>query len=226
MYDVWEVVFRLVLASCLGGCVGLEREVHGRPAGLRTYLILSLGSCLIMVVSEYLALHFHARFPGLPIQFDPGRIAAQAVTGIGFLGAGVILRYKDTVRGLTTAACVWTVCAVGLAVGGGFYLIGTLVTALTLLSLLGLKALEKRMRKDWYQEMEIVSDDVPGFLGRIQEILAKHQFKIMNSGLRRDLSRKEMIATFSLMRRTVHPDRKVLQEIFELEGVKRVELDY
>ncbi len=81
MYDGWEVVLRLVLASCLGACVGLEREVHGRPAGLRTYLILSLGSCLIMVVSEYLAVHFHARFPGLPMQFDPGRIAAQAVTG-------------------------------------------------------------------------------------------------------------------------------------------------
>ena len=74
--------------------------------------------------------------------------------------------------------------------------------------------------------MEIVSDDVPGFLGRIQEILARHQFKIMNSGLRRDLSKKEMIASFSLMRRTVHPDQKVLQEIFELEGVKRVNLDY
>jgi putative Mg2+ transporter-C (MgtC) family protein len=222
----WETIFRLVLAAVLGACVGLERELHGRPAGLRTYLILSLGSCLIMVVSEYLAVDFHGKFPGLPMQVDPGRIAAQAVTGIGFLGAGVILRYKDTVRGLTTAACIWTVCAVGLAVGGGFYLIGTVVTALTLLSLLGLKALEKRMRKDWYQEMEIVSDDVPGLLGHIQEILARHQFKIMNSGLRRDLSQKEMIASFSLVRRTNHPDREVLQEIFELKGVKRVGLDY
>ncbi len=222
----WETIFRLVMAAALGACVGLEREFHGRPAGLRTYLILSLGSCLIMVVSEYLAVHFHGKFPGLPMQFDPGRIAAQAVTGIGFLGAGVILRYKDTVRGLTTAACVWTVCAVGLAVGGGFYLIGIVVTALTLLSLLGLKALESRMRKDWYQEMEVVSDNVPGLLRRIQEILATHNFRIMNSGLKRDLSKKEMTASFSLVRRTVHPDRKVLQEILELDGVRRVELEY
>ncbi len=111
------IMIRLVLASVLGGLIGLEREVHGREAGIRTYLLVCLGSALIMVVSEYL----FVRYQGTPqsgfIRGDPGRIAAQAITGIGFLGAGVIIRYRDSIRGLTTAACMWVTCAIGLAVG-------------------------------------------------------------------------------------------------------------
>jgi putative Mg2+ transporter-C (MgtC) family protein len=117
-----EILFRLVLAAILGAIVGFEREVHGRPAGIRTYLILCLGSALVMVMSEYLFYGMMEKLPADTLRVDPGRIAAQALTGIGFLGAGVILRYKDTIRGLTTAACVWVVCAIGLAIGGGFYL--------------------------------------------------------------------------------------------------------
>ena len=117
-----EILFRLLLAAILGALVGFEREVHGRPAGIRTYLILCLGSALIMVMSEYLSYGLVEKLPMDTLRFDPARIAAQAVTGIGFLGAGVILRYKDTIRGLTTAACVWVVCAIGLAIGAGFYL--------------------------------------------------------------------------------------------------------
>ena len=111
-----EFLVRLVLAALLGGAVGLEREVHGRSAGIRTYLILSLGTALLMVLSEYLLVAYHGKYPGLGLQGDPGRIAGQAITGVGFLGAGVIIRYKDTILGLTTAACVWLVCSVGLAV--------------------------------------------------------------------------------------------------------------
>ena len=105
-----EILFRLVLAAILGAMVGLEREVHGRPAGIRTYLILCLGSALIMVMSEYLEFGLVAKISPDILRVDPGRIAAQALTGIGFLGAGVILRYRDTIRGLTTAACVRRLC--------------------------------------------------------------------------------------------------------------------
>jgi putative Mg2+ transporter-C (MgtC) family protein len=220
-----EIIFRLILASLLGGVVGLEREVHGRPAGVRTYLILSLGSALIMVLSEYLFLKYRTGVPGINLQVDPGRIAAQAITGIGFLGAGVIIRYKDTIRGLTTAACVWVVCAVGLAIGSGFYLFGSVVTGLTVISLVGLKRFERRLPKDWYQQMEVVSRDVPGQIDRIQEIIEKHDFKVINFGLRKDLEKKEATATFLLRLRTVHPERHFLQEVFDLEGVKRVELE-
>ena len=221
-----EVIFRLLLASLLGGVVGLEREVHGRPAGVRTYLILSLGSALIMVISEYIALKFPGGLPGVSLQVDPGRIAAQAITGIGFLGAGVILRYKDTIRGLTTAACVWVVCAIGLAIGAGFYLFGTVVAGLTVFSLLVLKAFERIIKRDWYKEMEIISEDLPGQVDRIQEVIDKYNFKIVNMGIRKDLQKKELTAYFLLRLRTVFPDRRVLQEVFDLEGVKRVDLEY
>ena len=139
-----EILFRLLLAAILGALVGFEREVHGRPAGIRTYLILCLGSALIMVLSEYLPYGLVEKLPPDALRVDPGRIAAQAVTGIGFLGAGVILRYKDTIRGLTTAACVWVVCAIGLAIGAGFYLYGSVVAGLTIFSLVGIKFFEKR----------------------------------------------------------------------------------
>jgi putative Mg2+ transporter-C (MgtC) family protein len=222
MIDHWDIILRLSYAAFLGACVGLEREFHGRPAGLRTYLILSLGSALLMVISENLFYLVQARAPHIPMSFDPSRIAAQAITGIGFLGAGVIIRYKDSIRGLTTAACVWAVAAVGLTVGAGFYLYGTMVTALIICSLLGLKVLERRMRKDWYQEVEVVTEDRPGIISRIQEILEKHHYHVVNIGLKRDLQNQEVTANFSMVHRTVRPDRSVLEAVFDIEGVKRL----
>jgi putative Mg2+ transporter-C (MgtC) family protein len=220
-----EVLFRLVLAAILGGVVGFEREVHGRPAGIRTYLILGLGSALIMVVSLYLSAGVGDKLLPEALRVDPARIAAQAVTGIGFLGAGVILRYKDTIRGLTTAACVWVVCAIGLAVGAGFYLFSTVVTALTVFSLVGIKAMEKKLKKDWYQEMTVVSQDLPGQFNHIQDTIQKHECEVVNFGLSRDLHKKEITATFLLRVRTTHPDRRMFQEVFELPGVKLVDLN-
>ncbi len=217
-----EILLRLVLAAVLGGVVGLEREVHGRPAGVRTYLLLCMGSALIMVVSEFLLPFGIQKI----LRADPARIAAQAVTGIGFLGAGVILRYKDSIRGLTTAACVWVACAIGLAIGAGFYLFSAAVTVLTVASLVGLKALEQRLKKDWYKEMTVISSDEAGQVKSIQEVLAHHDFEIVNFGLRRDHDRQEFHASFLLRVRAVRPSREVLQDVFNLAGIKSVQLDY
>jgi putative Mg2+ transporter-C (MgtC) family protein len=219
-----EFLGRLVLAALLGGVVGLEREIHGRPAGIRTYLILSLGTALLMVLSEYLVVAYHGKYPGLNLQGDPGRIAGQAITGIGFLGAGVIIRYKDTIRGLTTAACVWLVCSVGLAVGAGFYVLGVAVTLLTLIALIGLKAGERRMRKDWFEDLEIVSTDLPGQITLMKSLIVQHGFEVIGSGLRRDAEKKELKATFQVRVRAVLPQREILQDLIELEGVKEVNL--
>ncbi len=226
MVSNYEILFRLFLAAVLGAVVGLEREVHGRPAGIRTYLLLCMGSALIMVVSELLFFKYESKGLGDILRADPGRIAAQAVTGIGFLGAGVILRYKDTIRGLTTAACVWVACAIGLAIGAGFYLFGGAVTGLTLVSLVGLKAFERRLKKDWYKEMTVVARDETGQLNHIQDIIAKNEFEIVNFGLKKDLERHEIRASFLLRVRTVNPSRQVLQEVFAVEGVKSVDLDF
>jgi putative Mg2+ transporter-C (MgtC) family protein len=219
-----EFLGRLVLAAVLGGAIGLEREIHGRSAGIRTYLILSLGTALLMVLSEYLLVSYQGKFPGLGLQGDPGRIAGQAITGIGFLGGGVIIRYQDSIRGLTTAACVWLVCSVGLAVGAGFYFVGVVVTILTLLALVSLKGWERRMRKDWFENLEVVSNDLPGQITRMTELIVRHGFEVTSFGLKRDSEKRELNANFRLRIRAVRPQREVLQDLLELEGVKAVEL--
>jgi len=129
-----QVVLRLLLAAALGGIIGFEREKHNRRmAGFRTHILVSIGSALIMLVSIYI----FEIYAGKAV-VDPSRIAAGVVTGIGFLGAGTIIRSGESVRGLTTAASLWTVSGIGLAVGCGFYIAGwaTAIIAFTTLYLL------------------------------------------------------------------------------------------
>lgn len=133
----WELVLRLVAAALMGGAVGFEREISDQPAGFRTHMLVALGSCLFALLSAF---GFRAFFPdGDPTRFDPSRVAAQIVSGIGFLGAGAILRYGATVRGLTTAASLWVVAAVGMAAALGAYLVAGVTTAITVIALWGLK---------------------------------------------------------------------------------------
>ena len=134
----WQMIMRLCLAALLGGIVGTERGAGDRPAGLRTHVLVCTGSALIMIVSIY-------AFDPQVYPRDPGRIAAQVVSGIGFLGAGTILHEGMTVRGLTTAASLWMVAAIGLAVGGGMILIGVVSTAIMLITLVTFHGWEKRL---------------------------------------------------------------------------------
>ncbi len=219
-----EIILRLVLASFLGGVIGLEREIHGREAGVRTTLLVCLGSALFMVISESFFFKYESRLLGGPFHVDPVRLAAQVVTGVGFLGAGVIIRMKESIRGVTTAASIWVVCAVGLAVGSGYYFFGVITSAIAVLSLIGLKVFEKRLRKDWYKEIIIVSEDREGQLNRVQDVIDRYQVKVIGFGLRKDRQKKEMTATFRLRLHTVKPDRDLLKEVFEIEGIKRADL--
>jgi putative Mg2+ transporter-C (MgtC) family protein len=138
----WELIVRLLIAAGLGSLIGAERERLIWAAGLRTHMLVCVGSCLFMVVSAY----GFATVIGPGVILDPSRVAAQVVSGIGFLGAGSILLRGDLVRGLTTAASLWTVAAIGLAVGGGLYVEAIAATAIILVILAGIKPLEK-----WYQ---------------------------------------------------------------------------
>jgi putative Mg2+ transporter-C (MgtC) family protein len=128
------VVFRLVVAALLGGAVGIERELRDREAGFRTHLLVSAGSALFTLVSAY-GFHDFIANGGSVIQADPTRIAAQIVTGIGFLGAGAIIREGLAVRGLTTAATLWVVAAIGMASGAGYYAAAVTATVLTVVAL-------------------------------------------------------------------------------------------
>jgi len=141
MTDV-ELVLRLVLAAGLGSLIGIERERLLWTAGLRTHMLVSVGACLCMIVSA----HGFDAVLGPHIILDPSRVAAQVVSGVGFLGAGSIILRNEAVKGLTTAASLWAVAAVGLAAGGGLYVAAVAATLIILIILAGLKPLEARLR--------------------------------------------------------------------------------
>lgn len=134
MLTDFQVIIRLLLSVVLSGLIGFERQIHRRHAGLRTHILVSLGSCLIMLTSLYVFDIYIGK-----AQLDPTRIAAGVITGIGFLGAGTIIKESEGVRGLTTAASLWVVASIGLAVGIGFYTAAVFSTVLTLAVLYFLK---------------------------------------------------------------------------------------
>lgn len=131
--------YKLILSMLLGSAVGYERKRKGQMAGVRTFSLIAMGATLAMIISIYLPQEYLGLKNG-----DPGRIAAQVVSGIGFLGAGAIIQMKGSVRGLTTAAGIWIVAAIGLAVGAGLYIISVIATALILIVLMYIERFEHR----------------------------------------------------------------------------------
>lgn len=214
---------RLLLASLLGALIGLEREIHGRTAGFRTHLLVSLGSALFMAVSINVYREFGDFSGKVPVGVDPGRVAAQVVTGIGFLGAGAIIRDKASVRGLTTAACLWIAAAIGLACGAGLYLLPILVAAVSLISLVALKKIEGVLARDRYAMLKVESDDVEGQLERIIRAVETIGFKLTPYGVERKSSG---LCVFELQVK-MHGKSittEAIDRISALEGVKRIEL--
>ena len=139
-----EVLLRVVLAGALGGAIGAEREIREREAGLRTHMLVAVGAALFTIVSAYAWGDFEFSTAN-GVTFDPTRIAAQVVTGIGFLGAGAIIRQGLSIRGLTTAASLWVVAAIGMASGAGYYSAAVITTVVVLVSLWPLRIVAHRM---------------------------------------------------------------------------------
>jgi len=136
------IILRLLLSGILSGLIGFEREIHHRSAGLRTHILVSLGSTLVMLTSLYIFDIYKDKVP-----LDPARIAAGVITGIGFLGAGTIIRMGQDVRGLTTAASLWVTAAIGLSVGCGFYISSIFTTIFVIFVLCFLRGIENRLLK-------------------------------------------------------------------------------
>jgi putative Mg2+ transporter-C (MgtC) family protein len=139
-----ELALRIVVAAALGGAVGFEREMRDQPAGFRTHMLVSLGSALFTLVGAYAPSAF-LEGAGATVTLDPTRVAAQVVTGIGFLGAGAILRHGLSVRGLTTAAALWVTAAIGVAVGLGYWQGALFAVATTVVALYGMKRFERTL---------------------------------------------------------------------------------
>ncbi|MBE3577475.1 MAG: MgtC/SapB family protein [Limnochordales bacterium] len=171
---ITEIVLRLVFAMLLGGLIGLERELHGRAAGFRTHILMAVGSALIMELSMY-------AFPLDPARGlvrDPARLAAQVVSGVGFIGAGTVLREGASIRGLTTAASLWVVSGIGLAVGAGFYIAGLTTAMLVITTLLLLRPLEHRFLTPRSQFVSIVIADHPGQLAAVTRLIAERNINV------------------------------------------------
>lgn len=173
----WEqIVFRVVAGAVLGGLVGLEREIRGQDAGFRTHTVVAMGSTLFTLVSIYGFESFITGAVNEPLRFDPSRVAAQIVVGIGFLGAGAIMRHGTSVKGLTTAASLWVVAAMGLAVGAGFWVGAVTVSLLLLLVLRVLRPTENIIVKWVYPEgarliisLESQAVDSTSFIQELEE---------------------------------------------------------
>lgn len=168
--SVITIVIRLCLATVLGGLVGLERESKRRAAGFRTHILVSLGAALVMVTSEYI---FY-EYKGLT-NLDPARLGAQVISGIGFLGAGTIIRQGDSVKGLTTAASLWVVSCIGLAAGSGFYVAAVVATAIVYVTLILLGRIEKLVvkKKEYNFELCLEIENKPGKIGEVTTLLGQ-----------------------------------------------------
>jgi len=175
-YDLYiDFLVRMLLASLLGGLIGLERDIHGRAAGLRTHLLVSLGAAVFTILSGVIS--NNAANSGFTT--DPARIAAQIVSGIGFLGAGVIIKEGANVRGLTTAACLWTVAAIGMATGSGYYAIAIFATVIAMIGLAILKYGENLYSKDAYRILSIQTP-IEVNASQIIQIIKSKRLKILS----------------------------------------------
>lgn len=217
---------KLLLAAILGAVIGLEREIHGRPAGFRTHLLVSLGACLYVITS----IHFYnlfGNFSGnLPVGVDPGRVAAQVVTGIGFLGAGAIIREKASIRGLTTAACLWLAAAIGLACGVGLFGVSIVVTVMSLLSLLLLKRIEMMIPRDTYLYLRVWSDNLPGQLQKIELLIAGSNLQAMHSNVEKNVETGQLHVVYQVKNVSRELSCVPIDTISALEGVKRVAMGW
>jgi putative Mg2+ transporter-C (MgtC) family protein len=217
----WQALIRLVVACVLGALVGIERQHHGREAGFRTQLLVALGAALTMVVS----INFE-RYYGRPgvsevIRLDPARIAYGVMVGIGFLGAGAIIRRGSVINGLTTAASLWCTAAVGLACGFGMFWIALFATILVLAALVMLGAVEGRVGARWHKIAIVAIKPRPGVnsVTMLGQALASHGVKISDVGYMRDNETDLEIVTLQI---SVAASRKFDEMVDWLRDVPEV----
>ncbi|ABA89206.1 MgtC family protein [Syntrophotalea carbinolica DSM 2380] len=220
-YDI-SLLGRLLLAALLGAMLGFEREIHGRPAGFRTHLLVTMGACLMMVVSEYFYTRYHVLSSSGSMRIDPGRVAAQIVTGIGFLGAGAIIKDGSAIRGLTTAACLWIAAGIGMAVGVGLYVPALAVTGMAVGALMFLKRLEDAMAKDSYADLTIFCDPDPAVSSSLEALLDDRGLRRVETAMEKDKVAQEVRYDFVVKKFGGMDFRTFVDELAAIPGVRKV----
>ena len=222
MISETQIILRVLLGAALGAVIGFERERDNQPAGLRTHMILVIGATLAMVLSVNLGYLF-AR-PGTPA--DPARLAAQVISGIGFLGAGAILRYGFNVKGLTTATSLWTMAIVGLAVGAGYYLIGVVTTALMLLVLGLLNVIENRFVRTSVSRYIVVQADYnKGVVKSIRKLVNEFADDLLSFTIQKHVKNKRL--RIQIVAR-IHRDQtleELVDSLSDIEGIRSLKVE-
>ncbi|MFZ5989952.1 MAG: MgtC/SapB family protein [Bacillota bacterium] len=212
------VLVRLLLAGVLGGVIGYERESMNRPAGFRTHILVCVGAALVMTTNQFI----FEQYRGIT-NVDPARLGAQVISGIGFLGAGTIIREGVSVKGLTTAASLWAVSCVGIAAGTGFYE-GAVITAFIIyITLIVLKRLEKHFtKKSQLSLFYIKTRNLPGQIGSIGVIFGKHNIMIKNIEFNNINDNEEAIIKFLIKIPANVKKEEIMSELQGINGVQRV----
>ncbi len=211
------MAIRLLLSCVLGGLIGYEREAQHKSAGLRTHILVSIGSCLIMILS----IKIYLSVQGLT-NADPARLAAQVVSGIGFLGAGSIIKEGPTVKGLTTAASLWVVSGVGLAIGAGYYIEALMSTGLVFLTLTILSRIEKKDHQ-YIKRITVMTVDRPGQIGKIGSELGKYGIGIQDITI--DQHNDMLMITFIVNISQSVRTNDITIDMLGIEGVTSVNVD-
>jgi len=217
MSEDFELLGRLLLAAVLGGAIGAERELNDQAAGLRTHMLLTIGACLFTLVSAY-------GFGG-GVGTDPSRLAAQIVTGIGFLGGGAIVRQGLTVKGLTTAASIWATASVGVAIGAGSYVLGIGGTLLVVGTLFGLRRLSNLLQRWGVSREEYVLSTTTEFdAQRVVDAIRSERVDL-RSLERREGDEEDQIVLVVKLRPLYRPEQ-LIDVLGRLDGVRYVEWEH
>jgi putative Mg2+ transporter-C (MgtC) family protein len=217
-----EVILRIVIGAVLGALIGLERERQGQPAGLRTHIILVIGATLAMTLSINLAMQFQPLAPN----GDPARLAAQVIVGIGFLGAGAIMRYGVSVKGLTTATSMWTMAIVGLAVGAGYYWVGAGITVMILVVLNILNVFEKRFIQSYSVHIiQISANDRSKLLEDLQTVVASITKSFGSPNIDKNLRSKKIKVEYSVKLNKNISVEEVITKFSEINGVRDIKIN-
>jgi len=207
-----EIVLKILLAAALGGIIGMERELSHKEAGLRTNILIAIGSTLLTILSFKIA----ATAPGA----DPARLTAQIISGIGFLGAGAIIQARFAIHGLTTAATIWTVAAIGIAVGSGFYLTAFSVAIFVVIILTVFKYVVAYLEKQKQVTVYLIStEERASLLVDFRRVLTELNIKYTSARLNRKGSGYEFEI---ILNTSENKNREFIEKVMLLQGVKEV----
>jgi putative Mg2+ transporter-C (MgtC) family protein len=219
----WELA-RLVIAAGVGAAIGFEREAHGQSAGLRTFILISVGACLMMMLSLHMEELYRPLTDQSVVRLDPARIASYAIASMGFLGAGAIITGKGSVRGLTTAAGLWLATGLGLAIGAGFLIPALFAAVISLVILYVLRHLKKLFGRDLFTILILKYHGVEDPLDHIRQIIKNHRFTIQFINYKLEPPSNLMTYQFRLQCKDTIIFKHLDHSLSETEGLQEIHL--